>query len=383
MNQQRRENQNRPLPNSAPLARKLEGSVGMPFNWLENALSRVLVRPWCALLSHLDAVSYRLEGTLFREIVSYTLFPVTLIITLVIGFEMAESGTSYRSAAGFILLLVVFGCIFAPMEHLFPWSRKWLDGGNDTAVDLMMYLSGVIWSILAQFAVLILALPYLAKMIEPYGHQYWPDQLPGAVQVFLFILLKDFLRYWYHRGLHEIPFLWRFHKVHHSVERLYWLNGIRAHPVEIVGQAMFYAVPIALLQPGPEIVMVAVLMQLAIGIFQHSNIGLKLGFWEYIFSIGDNHRYHHYPSSVGDSNYGGEFIVWDILFGTFYKPRGEKPSDTIGISHAPYYPLTWMGLMIAPFLSDQSVFSAERNPLPAQTDSSDQVEATNQSYSSG
>ncbi len=366
---------NRQLPTGATLGRKLESSLGAPFNWLEVALSYLIVRPWCALLSHLDRLSYKLEGTLFREIVNHTLFPITLIITLVVGFDLAERGVTYRSAGGFVMLLVVFGLIFAPMERLFPWSRKWLDGGNDTAVDLMFYFSGVIWSILANFVVLFLALGYLAEQIEPYGHQLWPDYLPGWVQVFLFILGKDFLRYWYHRAFHEIPFLWRFHKVHHSVERLYWLNGIRAHPVEIVGQACFYAVPIALLQPGPEIVMVSVLMQLAIGIFQHSNIGLKLGFWEYIFSIGDNHRYHHYPSSVGDSNYGGEFIVWDILFGTFHKPKGEIPQDRIGIDHAPNYPLTWMGLMIAPFIPDQTVFSGEKEVSEATPVSNDTVKA--------
>jgi len=372
---------NRELPGGTKVGRALEKTLGFPFNVIELVLSYLIVRPWCALLGHLDRLSYKIEGTVFREIVSHTLFPVTLIITLVIGFEMAESGVTFRSAGGFVLLLLIYAIIFAPLERLFPWSRNWLDGGNDTAVDLMMYFSGVIWSILANFVVLILALSYFAEMIEPYGHQLWPDTWPATAQVFLFILLKDFLRYWYHRALHEVPFFWRFHKVHHSVERLYWLNGIRAHPVEIVGQAVFYAIPIALLQPGPDIVMVSVLMQLSIGIFQHSNIGLKLGIWEYIFSIGDNHRYHHYPSEVGDSNYGGEFIVWDILFGTFHKPKGETPSDVIGISHAPYYPLTWMGLMIAPFLPDQRVFSAERNE--ASEENSGQRSEEADSYLSG
>jgi len=82
--------------------------------------------------------------------------------------------------------------------------------------------------------------------------------------------------------------------------------------------------------------------------------------WKWIrFSIGDNHRYHHYPNEVGDSNYGGEFIVWDILFGTFHKPKGETPSDEIGISKVPNYPMTWIGLMIAPFLPNQKVFGPE------------------------
>ena len=133
-------------------------------------------------------------------------------------------------------------------------------------------------------------------------------------------------------------------------------------------QSLLFALPFALLQPSAEIVMVAVFMQLSIGIFQHSNIDLKLGFWEYIFSIGDNHRYHHYPNKVvGDCNYGGEFIVWDILFGTFHKVKGERPSDVIGIGTAPNYPMTMAGQLIAPFIPDQSVFDdgteSEKKPV--------------------
>ena len=101
-------------------------------------------------------------------------------------------------------------------------------------------------------------------------------------------------------------------------------------------------------------------MQLTIGIFQHANIDLKLGLWEYIFSIGDNHRYHHYPNKeVGDSNYGGEFIIFDILFGTFHKVKGERPHDRIGIGTAPNYPMTMAGLYIAPFLPDQNLFGPD------------------------
>ena len=130
--------------------------------------------------------------------------------------------------------------------------------------------------------------------------------------------------------------------------------------VEVLHQAIFYAITLALVQPSAEIALVAVILQLSIGIFQHSNIDLNLGWWEYIFSIGDNHRYHHYPDKgVGDSNYGGEFIVWDILFGTFHNPRDERPHDRIGIGTAPNYPMTVVGLYLAPFMPGQKVFGPE------------------------
>ncbi|WP_108811552.1 sterol desaturase family protein [Sphingorhabdus sp. Alg231-15] len=351
---------NKELPARAPFARLIEKWAGMPLNIIESAGSYIIARPMNWALKHLDAASYKLEGTFLRRVLSHTIFPATLIISLIIGFEFAKNGVTFDSLLTLALIPVIIGSIFAPLERLMPFSRNWLEGGNDTSVDIMMFISGAFWNGFAKYLIQVLFLVSLVELLEPYGHNLWPTNLPGVVQVFLFILIKDFFRYWLHRALHEVPFLWRFHAAHHSVKRLYWLNGIRSHPIEVVGQALLFAIPYALLQPSAEIIMVAILMQLSIGIFQHSNIDLKLGFWEYIFSIGDNHRYHHYPDkAVGDSNYGGEFIVWDILFGTFHKVKGERPHDKIGIGTSPNYPMTMAGLLIAPFVSDQKIFGPQ------------------------
>ena len=364
--------QNRRMPARARMARFLETWVGAPLHLLEPVLLWVMVRPTRWLLRHLDAASYKLEGTWLREVLSHTLFPFTILLSLFIGFKLVENGITSLSIVGFLVLPVVFGLYCAPFERLMPYSRRWLEGGNDTAVDIIMYFSGAVWSGIAKLVVSALFIVGMVEALEPYGHDLWPNHWNPIIQVFLFILIKDFFRYWFHRALHEIPALWRVHAAHHSVERLYWLNGIRAHPLEIVGQAIFYAIPLALVQPSAEIALVAIILQLSIGIFQHSNIDLKLGWWEYIFSIGDNHRYHHYPDKgVGDSNYGGEFIVWDILFGTFHNPRDERPHDRIGIGTAPNYPMTVAGLYLAPFLPSQKVFGpADAHEEPADSDPS-------------
>ncbi|MEP2987712.1 MAG: sterol desaturase family protein [Parasphingorhabdus sp.] len=353
--------QNRSLPARAAVARKLEKWIGLPFNILEAIGSYAIVRPMNWALRHLDTASYKFEGTLLRRILQHTIFPATLIFSLFLGFQLAENEVTFDSLLTLALIPVVIGLWVAPLERLMPFSRNWLEGGNDTSVDLMMFVSGAFWNGFAKYLMQVLFIVSLVEFLEPYGHGLWPSHWSGIVQVFLFILIKDFFRYWLHRALHEVPFLWRFHAAHHSVKRLYWLNGIRSHPIEVVGQAILFAVPYALLQPSAEIIMVAILMQLSIGIFQHSNIDLKLRFWEYIFSIGDNHRYHHYPNKdVGDSNYGGEFIVWDILFGTFHNPKNERPHDKIGIGTAPNYPMTMAGLLIAPFLRDQKIFGDQK-----------------------
>lgn len=345
---------NRHIPQHARVARFIETWLGAPLLALEWVLNWVLVKPTRWFWQHLDGLSYRLERTLLRKILSHTVFPFTILFSLFVGFKLIENGITSLTIVGFALLPIVFGLCCAPLERLMPYSRKWLEGGNDTAVDTIMYVSSAFWSGISGLIVSALFIVGMVEALEPYDHDFWPAHWNPVVQVFLFILIKDFFRYWFHRALHEIPFLWRIHAPHHCVERLYWLNGIRAHPLEIISQALWYAIPLALVQPSAEIVLVAVIIQLSIGIFQHSNIDLELGWWEYVFSIGDNHRYHHYPDQgVGDSNYGGEFIIWDILFGTFHNPRDERPHDNIGIGTAPEYPMTVAGLYIAPFLPNQ------------------------------
>nr|WP_070960204.1 sterol desaturase family protein [Hyphomonas sp. Mor2] len=353
---------NRRIPRQARIGRFLETWLGAPISFLEFTLQWIMVKPLRWFWRHLDHWSYKLEGTLLRRILSHTIFPFTLVMSVIIGLTLVENGITSLTLLGFVLLPIIFGLYCAPLERLMPFSRKWLEGGNDSAVDIIMYFSGAFWSGISGLIVSALFIIGMVEALEPYGHDLWPDHWNPVVQVALFILIKDFFRYWFHRALHEIPALWRIHAAHHSVERLYWLNGIRAHPLEIVSQAIFYAIPLALVQPTAEIALVAVILQLSIGIFQHSNIDLNLGWWEYIFSIGDNHRYHHYPDKgIGDSNYGGELIIWDILFGTFHNPRDERPHDNIGIGTAPDYPMTVAGLYIAPFLPNQkNVFRVER-----------------------
>ncbi len=364
---------NKTLPAKAVLGRVLERWAGIPFNILERIGYYLFVRPSNALFAYLDKLSYRLEGTWLHTLLAHTLFPMVLIMTLVFGFKIAEQGVNLASLSALTMVLIIYGLFCAPMERLMPYSRQWNEGGNDLSVDLLMYYSSVIWNVVSKFVISGFIIVEFAKWLEPYGRDIWPVFLPATVQIFLFILLKDFVRYWYHRALHEVPFLWRWHAVHHSVTRLYWLNGLRVHPIEIFMQTLIYVIPLALLQPPAEIVLMSVFMSLSIGIFQHANIGVKLGFWEYIFSIGDNHRYHHYNTKgIGDSNYGGEFITWDIIFGTFHKPKGETPPLTIGMSAAPNYPQTMAGLMIAPFIADQTVF-ADGIENDSETDE-DQVE---------
>jgi sterol desaturase/sphingolipid hydroxylase (fatty acid hydroxylase superfamily) len=304
---------------------------------------------WC--LNKVDPLSYRIEGTLLKKILQVSIYPIFMILTFIIGFELVKNGYTVRTFVGTIFMFVLYGTIFAPMEHLIPFSRKWLDD-REATVDIMMFFGGKFWGDYINRPIRLATVSLVVQEISPsIGQSIWPVGLHPVIQVLLLLSIKDFFRYWYHRWMHESEFMWRWHAVHHSSERLYWFNGTRSHPLEGLVSSLLWGIPLAFVQAPVEIVFVTGLLGRTIGRFQHTNMDLILGPFDYIFSSPKNHRYHHSKKvEEGNSNYGGDVIFWDILFGTFHLPKGETPGDDIGINGMPNYPKTFVGLMMAPFM---------------------------------
>ena len=73
--------------------------------------------------------------------------------------------------------------------------------------------------------------------------QSWFRTLPGVVQFVVVLVTADIMEYATHRAMHEVPVLWRFHAVHHSVERMDWMAGSRLHFLEPVVTRMAVMLP--------------------------------------------------------------------------------------------------------------------------------------------
>ncbi len=333
-------------------------TVFYPIEWMGH---HVILKPFSLFLEWIDPLSYKLEGTRLKKIMQVVIYPLFMTLTLVIGFKLVENGFTVRSFLGTIVMFIILGFIFAPLERLIPFSRKWL-GDEDTPTDIMLFFGGKFWGDYINKPIRIATVAVVVQELNPIiGQGIWPTALHPVIQVFLLLSVKDFFRYWYHRWMHENEFMWRWHAVHHSSERLYWFNGTRSHPIEGLVSSLLWGIPLAFVQAPVEIVFVTGLMGRTIGRFQHTNMDLILGPFDYIFSSPKNHRYHHSKNiEEGNSNYGGDVIFWDILFGTFYLPKGKTPSDDIGIGGMPNYPKTFIGLMLAPFTYGQLKKEAER-----------------------
>jgi sterol desaturase/sphingolipid hydroxylase (fatty acid hydroxylase superfamily) len=238
------------------------------------------------------------------------------------GLILASGGLFYAGA--------VTAC-----ERLLPFAVAWTRSRGDTLTDLIH---------LAVTGGLVETLPALAL---PQRAGVWPVRWPWWGQAVLALVLTDLLNYLTHRLMHG-P-LWRFHRVHHSAPRLYWVNSWRVHPVEGLVYFLLSVVPVALLgaPPGPLLFVVA--FATAFRMLQHSNVDLRAGALNWIFSTAELHRWHHSPlREEADRNYGNVLAIWDLLFGTWALPRRSPPLDP-GLPGGESLPPNYAGQLLIPF----------------------------------
>src|SRR5262249_41019595 len=146
------------------------------------------------------------------------------------------------------------------------------------------------------------------------GGPLWPAAWPLPAQLGLALLLGELPMYWYHRFVHANSLAWRLHATHHSAPRLYWLNGLRGHPLDLVLGLAAYQLPLAFLGAGePVLVLVAGFVGIH-GLLQHSNVHHRVGPLNWIVSSAELHRWHHSRVlAEANNNFGHHLVVWDVV----------------------------------------------------------------------
>lgn len=148
-------------------------------------------------------------------------------------------------------------------------------------------------------------------------------------------IIGDFFFYWYHRTLHKLHLLWQIHKMHHMDQELDVLTVFRDNWLDTLGSALFSALPMALLfkldtldpsqlglMGGISATALSTLLTLG-----HMNVRLQVGRAGWFFCSPQIHRIHHSCMLKHfDRNFAVVFPLWDVLFGTYYRPaRDEFP----------------------------------------------------------
>jgi sterol desaturase/sphingolipid hydroxylase (fatty acid hydroxylase superfamily) len=282
------------------------------------------------------------EPSLARWIV----FPAILGASLALAIALAAI---IGAVTALLLAQGLAAVCIAVCERWLPFRAEWNRSHDDIGTDIAHVLvSGIGTTQLVRPLVGALAVA-AAESIEP-GFTWWPSELPLVLQLALALIIVELPQYWLHRWQHEHDWLWRFHAVHHSAPRLYWLNAARFHPIDL---GLLYAVgyvPLLFLGCPAEVVMLFALFDAVFGMLQHSNIDVRLGGLNYVFSMAEPHRWHHSRNlDEANSNYGSNLILWDLVFGTFFLPRDRQPPAAIGVGGMPRFPQRYLAQLASPF----------------------------------
>lgn len=241
-------------------------------------------------------------------------------------------------------LSFLFLClVFRPLELAFPAKKtqKFLrpEFWTDVLFFLGQYLlwgGAVLW-LLSHFGGWV-------DGIVPASFRAAVAAQPWWLQAIEVIILSDFFIYWGHRTQHRIPFLWRFHSIHHSAEHLDWLAAHREHPLDTVYTMGLINLPAFLLGFPLETLTGLIAFRGIWAIYIHSNVRLPIGPLRWLIGAPELHHWHH-DRARDAGNYANISPLMDLMFGTYRCPDHEP--EAFGI-HEPI-PRSYWGQLLHPF----------------------------------
>ena len=261
----------------------------------------------------------------------------------------ALPGSSIRLANGLILVAV----IFLPLERLFPLTRQRVFRRGFVRDIGYYFLNNLIPAM-----ILVVPTALMVGMLHRYlpkSYLDWVAAQPFAARMVAAVIIGDLGSYWGHRWMHEIPFLWRFHSLHHSATKMDWLVNTYAHPLDMAftrfcGIFLLYVVGLAQISPSQidKVPVAFTLITSLWGYFIHANLRWRFGFLEQLVATPAFHHWHHTndgPDKI-NKNYAANLPWLDRLFGTLYLPRDQRP-ETYGINEQ--MPDTMPAQLIKPF----------------------------------
>lgn len=257
----------------------------------------------------------------------------------------------------FLLNVIMYSAAFVPLERLFArlpdqpvLRRAW-------RTDLVYF---ALSALLLQMTTLLTMKP--AMVLFEWASRPALRQsiaaLPFAVQFAAILFLTDFTQYWIHRAFHQVPFLWRFHKIHHSAETMDWLAGSRLHLVDVAVTRGLTYVPIYVLGFAEAPLFAYVAFVSIQATFIHANVRFRFGALRWLLATPQFHHWHHSDERAAvNRNFAVHLPLLDWTFGTFYLPGGRWPS-TYGLGGGETVPEGYARQLLHPFTRDVSAPAA-------------------------
>ncbi len=246
----------------------------------------------------------------------------------------------YNWLAGLAILFILLERFWPRLAGQSVFRRGWLSDA------IYLVFNSKYLSILLGYVTSL----WIAKLDRAVGPG-WVGAWPWWVQFTVLLVSLDFLKWCIHNLLHRVPWLWEFHKVHHSVVEMDWLSDWRFHWGEIlVYNSLLYA-PVALLGARGEVALAVGVVDTLVGHFAHANLRWRVGWLKYVLNSPEMHLWHHSHPDCGPSNrnFALTLSIWDWIFGTAHVPT-HHPAR-LGFDGVERFPTALPGQWLAPFLA--------------------------------
>jgi sterol desaturase/sphingolipid hydroxylase (fatty acid hydroxylase superfamily) len=244
-----------------------------------------------------------------------------------------------------LLAFVSIGVVYSTLERAFPARPAERFPAPSWRTDACFFFGQYL--VFSSAALVVLA--FVHQSIDarpPAALRALFLELPLPLRALVAVVLGDGLVYWFHRACHRFDGLWRFHAVHHSVERLDWLAAHREHPVDGVLTQLAQNLPAMVLGLPFEVLAVLVAFRGAWAIFIHSNVRLPLGPLRVLFGAPDLHHFHHQRTRDTAHNFANLSPWLDLAFGTYHRPRGPE-TYPLGLTEP--FPQSYLAQLLSPF----------------------------------
>ncbi len=276
---------------------------------------------------------------------------LTLLAALLGGSQVPLGGEvttePFLGLDWFLLNLIVYSVVYIPLERLFAKYPDQPTFRKEWRVDLAYFFFNTLFIQVTSFLVMQPSVVFFSwARLAPI--QEAVSGIPLLIQIPLVLLVADLAQYWAHRAFHEVPALWRFHAIHHSVESMDWLAGARLHVVDAVVTRGLTYIPLYVLgfsQPAIYAYLVVVVVQ---STFIHANVRWEFPRLRRFIATPCFHHWHHTAEKHAlDKNYSVHSPLWDWLFGTLYLP--DAWPKQYGICGERDVPTTWARQLVYPF----------------------------------
>jgi lathosterol oxidase len=271
------------------------------------------------------------------------------VAAVLLGGSQVEVALRQQSRAWvgldwFLLNLFVLALLFIPLEVLFARRPEQGFFRSGWLTDVLHFLTS---HLLVQVTVLLTLVPaavFFRWAVSP-ALQGAVAAQPVVIQFVEIVIVADLAEYGVHRLFHRVPWLWRFHAVHHSSRAMDWLASSRMHLVDAIVTRALAFVPLYVLGFSPGPVYAYLVFVSFHAIFVHANVRFTFGWLEGLIGTPRFHHWHHAAQPV-DRNFAIHLPLIDRLFGTLHLP--DRWPEVYGIEGNPV-PERWPAQLGYPF----------------------------------